>query len=263
MKWGMGWFTVWIVCMGTAIIARADDPAWKITGSATYETGTFGTGSRTNILYVPFTLKRYFNSGDFSVTLPYMIQETGGSVTTVEGVPVQIKHKKKEKLPTTTEEGVGDLTIQGGYDLLQENRQPLDLALIGRIKFPTADETKGLGTGEFDEGVGLEFGKRIKPVWTVFADFYYTWIGSPPGIHLENRLAVDFGVANQLRPALTASLFYEESTPLVRGNPAPRDLLINLEKKVSKTTRLFMGGILGLSNGSPDAGLTTGAAVRF
>jgi len=35
------------------------------------------------------------------------------------------------------------------------------VAITGRIKLPTADADSGLGTGEFDEGMGLELTKAL------------------------------------------------------------------------------------------------------
>ncbi len=256
------WYTIWLFCPGIITSSFANSQNWKMTESVTYQTGTFGTGTRTNTLYVPLTVKRYFDKGDLSVTLSYIYQETSPLVTIVEGTPVQIK-RKTGPLTVTSNNGIGDLILKGSYYLLEEDRQPFNLSLVGKIKFPTADEGKVLGTGEFDEGFGLEFSKQVQTVWTFFVDFYYTFIGSPPGIPLENRFTFDLGVAKQLRPSLNVSAFYEESTPLLEGNPSPRDLMANLEVKVTKTLRFFIGSTVGLSAGSPDAGVIAGTSLRF
>lgn len=152
-------FTVWPASVFAAYEDTGKD--WKFSSSVTYETGDFGTGTTTDTVYAPLTLKRYFDRWDVSLTVPYITQETGAGVAAIAGRPVQIR--KGRDGGTTTNEGLGDLVLKGGVDLMQEGEQPFSLSPVGKIKFPTADEEAGLGTGEFDEGVGLEASKRINP----------------------------------------------------------------------------------------------------
>lgn len=141
--------------------------------------------------------------------------------------------------------------------------QPFDLSLIGKIKFPTADDKKGLGTGEYDETIGLEFDKRVLPQGTAFIDAYYTFIGSPQGAELKNRFSFDVGLTKEITPSLTASVFYEESTPLISENANVRYVMINIDHKVTEATHLFAGGSIGLTDTSADYGITIGANAKF
>src|SRR3990170_55010 len=72
--------------------ARAQDKDCRISASANFETGKYGTSSRTDTLYMPVTVKRYFlNEGDLSVTIPYISQTSGSEVVTIDGTVFQIK----------------------------------------------------------------------------------------------------------------------------------------------------------------------------
>ncbi len=115
-----------------------------------------------------------------SVTVPCIYQETGSAVASIEGRPVQIRRTTGVGNRTSTE-GLGDIILKGGYDLLEEPEQPFNLSAVAKIKLPTANKDDGLGTGEFDEGVGLEASKRLDSRWTFLGDLYYTFIGSPLG----------------------------------------------------------------------------------
>lgn len=236
---------------------------WKISASANYETGKYGTDTNTEILYLPLTVKRYFEIGDVSLTIPYLSMKSSSVVSIVDDTVFQIKQRAGTTI-VTTNSGLGDIILKGSLYLLQEQqKQPIDLSLVGKIKFPTADDKKGLGTGKYDETVGLEFSKLMLADLTLLADAYYTFIGSPPGTGIKNRFSFDTGLVDQINKSISASILYEESTPLTSGTPDLRDVMATLEYKVTSELRVFAGGSIGLTGSSPDYGLTVGTSVRF
>jgi hypothetical protein len=86
--------------------------------------------------------------------VPYIRQTTQTVVVTEGGVA---KRKDKERQLATargsvtqTEDGLGDILLKGEYVLLAEQAALPEITGSLKIKFPTADEDKGLGTGEFD-----------------------------------------------------------------------------------------------------------------
>lgn len=258
----IGLLAAGLLCAATARPACASDLDWKMSTSLNYETGEYGTSTRSSSLYVPFTVKRYWGDGYASLTLPFVSLTGNGQVTNVGGRPVMIR-AGQGTTKTVTHSGAGDAVVRGGWDLLREDPQPFDLTVVGKIKAPTADKDKGLGTGEFDEGLGLEFGKLLFPGWTLIADLYYTVIGDPPGRDLNNQVAVDLGFSHPLQKDLTLTVLYEGSNALVSGEPDPRDLRGILDYRLSKQSSLFGGGLVGLSRGSPDFGFTLGGSFRF
>lgn len=244
-----------------ALSGNAYGADWKLTAQASYEAGNYGTDSRTDTLYLPVTLKRYFDKWDISVTLPYIYLRSTGQVTAVDGTVFKIRQNAGA---VSANSGIGDIIVKGGYYLFSEaDKKPFDLSLTGKIKFPTADDSKGLGTGEFDEGVGLEFGKRLDKDWSLFADFSYVSVGSPPGLDLRDRVSFGIGLSGNMSPKLTGSVFYEESTPLVKGAPDLRDVAVNLDYRVDQESSIFAGALVGLTSASPDYGLSAGVSVRF
>ena len=247
------------LCVLTSPEAGAGAYDWRVSASANFETGKYGTDSRTDTLYMPVTVKRYFlNDGDLSVTIPYISQTSSSEVTTIDGTVFQIKRAPG---PPVTNSGIGDLVLRGSYYLLSESRKvPFDLNLTAKIKVPTADDSRGLGTGEFDTGVGLEFAKTLPSGFTGYLDIYYTAIGDPPGFDLEDRVSFDAGFSRRLAPKWTMSAFYEESTPLLKSNANLRNFLVSFEFKADSRTRVFFGATVGLTDTSPDYGLSAGAS---
>ena len=63
-----------------------------------------------------------------------------------------------QKVTTT---GIGDVILRGRYYLVEEQDYMPLIAVTARLKFPTANASQGLGTGEFDHGYGVEVSKLI------------------------------------------------------------------------------------------------------
>src|SRR2546426_7972278 len=137
----------------------AEPPNWQFSSSITYESGHFGTGTRTETVYVPFTLKRLFDQGDIGLTLPFVTVRTAGETTLIDGKPQRIRKGPKTRLATRS--GVGDMILKGRYYAVDEHGLLPTIVLVAKIKLPTADETQGLRTAEIAGGVRAEIGSTM------------------------------------------------------------------------------------------------------
>jgi len=260
-----------LFCLSAAAIAGAEplpeaarEADWRFSTSVNYDTGKYGTPDRTNSVYIPFTLKRYYSEADLSVTVPYLRQSSAGQVTWVGGKPVRIGLKNAPApAGTTSESGLGDIILRGTYALKRDGPGSFGLGLAGKLKLPTADEDKGLGTGEMDGGVGLEFAKEIDPDWSLMADGYYTMIGDPAGVDLNNQVSLDLGFYRALGSNLGLTVLYETQSAIVEGNAAPSSLSGTVSYSAESGSQFSGGLTLGLSDGSPDMGLSAGFSRRF
>jgi len=242
------------------ITLAAEPPNWQLSSSITYESGHFGTGTRVDLVYIPFTLKRLFDQGDIGLTLPFVSLRTTGEATLVGGTLQRIR--KGPKAPVTRS-GVGDMILKGRYYAVDEHGLLPTIVLVAMIKFPTADESQGLGTGKFDEGVGLEVSRTFLKDFSAYFDISYTVIGSPAGTDLNNQTTYDIGLGYKFTTQLLGRVFYEERTALITGQPNPRSLLFDADYKVTPAFRLNALVEAGLSSGAPNYGLTAGASVKF
>ncbi|MCM2267080.1 MAG: transporter [Elusimicrobiales bacterium] len=248
-----------MACAALPVAAVAAD--WKFSTSVQADSGKYGTSERTDSVYIPFTLKRYYTGYDLSVTVPYLSLSSTGDVTWVDGKPV--RGTRGTGGAGSARSGLGDVMLRGGYTLREEEANSYGLALAAKLKLPTADEDEGLGTGEADIGAGLEFSKLVSPGWTLLADGYYTLIGEPTGAEFNNQLALDTGFYRQLRGGLGLTVLFETQTAIVDGNDDPRSLGVTLSYDPAPGTQLTAGLTLGLSDGSPDTGLSAGFSRRF
>ncbi|MDH4328413.1 MAG: transporter [Nitrospira sp.] len=290
----MTWVVLAIVlaCIGTGLSGRAaaaevegpphPPPQWRVSATANYSSGSYGTDSRTNILYAPLTIKRIFRDGDVSLTIPFVSISGTGAVRLVGGVPTRTsgatssavgaiaaasgRGKRPGDSPlssSTTDSGLGDIILRGRYYLIEERSFMPLLALTGRIKMPTADADRGLGTGEFDEGAGLELTKTLADRWLAFLDGGYNIIGDAPGRDFNNQWWYDVGIGYDVTDNLHMSVFYEEYRALVETVNNARDLLGLMNYVVNDTAHLTGSVLVGLSNGAPNYGFGGGIRLRF
>ena len=265
----VGLLTVGLLC--AAVSARAEETHaaaaktrtdWRFSSSLNYESGTYGTGVRSSSLYVPFTAKRIFGKAFASLTVPYVSQTTDGGVTNVGGRFVKTGRGRGADT-RTTQSGLGDLIARGGYDVLVEDSHPLDLTVVAKVKLPTAQRSKGLGTGEFDAGVGVEGAKTVAPGWTVLGDLYFTAIGDPPGLDLNNQFSGDVGVAHLFSPGLTGTVLLEGSNAIYPGGSASIDARAMLDYRLTDAVSINGGLLVGLSKAASDYGFSFGGTYRF
>jgi len=135
------------------------------------------------------------------------------------------------------------------------------VAITGRVKLPTVDADRGLGTGEFDEGAGVELTKRFTDRWLAYLAGGYNIIGDAPGTNFNNQWWYDVGIGHDVTDNLHMSVFYEEYRALVNTVNNARDLLALANYAVDDTVHLTSSLLVGLSNGAPNYGF--GGGVRF
>ena len=240
--------------------SQQQEEVWELSTFLTFASGDFGTNTTTDFVYNPYTLTRYLPKGELSFCIPIVYINTDQDISTINGQPVQIGTSggTKEK-----HSGIGDFTLGGSYYLWNEKTEPVNLSLIGKIKFPMADEDKNLGTGEFDQTLGLEASKTIDSEWMIFLDLYYKFVGDPPDVNYKNEFSFDIGTAYHLYASTWLSLFYEQSTALLSTQQDPKSLSFYVQQGLDNTTNVIAGLSIGLTNGSPDFSLTAGYNIKF
>ena len=112
-----------------------------------YSSGTYGGDADIEDLYLPIGFNLNLPRVSLDLTVPYLSMRApaGTTATGPDGEPVPGSGEM------VTESGLGDI-VAGitVYDVLYSDRLGLALDLTGKVKFGTADEDKGLGTGEQD-----------------------------------------------------------------------------------------------------------------
>lgn len=252
-------FFVWI---GVALIVypdfsfAADAPAWQTGLSFSYLTGDYGQDNNTDIFYSAASVKRYLEKGDVTLTVPYLDISSDGA-TFVGGEVEAINGGDGGS-------GLGDIILKGRYYAVEQNGLIPYIDLVGSIKFPTADEDEGLGTGETDFTCMVEFARRLKNNnWIALGELGYTFVGEPSGYDVDNRYLYSAGLAYELNPKVTLSGYLDGRTAIFKSNDDPLSILLIGEYKFRPDLRFDTLLEFGLNDGAPDFSITIGLRKRF
>lgn len=257
-----------VVMLTSVAPVLAEDPLWAISGFINYSRGDYGTSKDTTLLYIPFTLRvTPLERVTVSLTVPYLEQTTQTVFLTGGGVAVR-KEKVRElqtarERVTRTERGLGDVLLKGQYVLLEERPTFPEIGSYLKIKFPTADEERGLGTGEFDETLGLDLSKTFLERLVAYLTLAYTFTGSPPGTELHNSFTWSVGAAYVVTKPFSVFAFLDGATAIAAGQEDPLELRVGAEYRLTEALKLTGSAGAGLSRGSPDYDVAGGFAVRF
>ena len=260
--------TTFLTAAGAGI-AAAEDPrreALDVTMSAEYSQGTFGTAHTTRILYAPL-VTQWLPTEDLELrlTVPYLWERghtifalIGGGIAGTQRAGI---HGTRDRAVTV--EGLGDVLLEMQYTILDQTAALPEIAPFAQIKAPTADSSRGLGTGAFDETLGVEITKKIVNDWSASVELGYTFVGSPPRQRFDDAFGWLVGVRYDVTKVLGVGAFLEGATAVARHEDDPLEARVEVQYKVAKRLTIVGGAIAGFSNASPAFGVTAGVQYRF
>lgn len=244
-----------LVCVATPALA-AEDTGFTVTTGIDYSSGDYGTGSDTNIIVVPVSLR--YKAGDLRLTATVPWLRIDGSSAIVGdgqgGIVID------PNAPRTVRSGIGDVSLGAAWGIPEE-RLGFGLDLSARVKLPTAKASRGLGTGKTDVSVAAEISKQVGAV-TPFVNVGYRMPGDPAGIDLHNAWYGSAGASLTLgRSVVIVSYDYREATSdLARDS---EEIFAAFSTPVAERLNLTVYGSAGLTKGAADFGIGTMIAVRF
>jgi len=245
------------VAAGAALAtpAFAEDSVTVTTG-LDWSKGDYGTGSDTEILIAPLSLR--YKTGDlrFTATLPWLrIDGASGIVGDGSGGVVI-----DPNAPRTVRSGFGDVNLGAAW-AIPEEKLGFGLEFNGRVKLPTAKASRGLGTGKTDFAVGAEVSKSIGAV-TPFVSVGYRMPGDPAGIDLHNAWNASAGASMALgKSVLIASYDYREATSNLSRDS--EEIFGAFSTPLSSRLNFTLYGSAGLTKGAPDVGVGSMVGLRF
>jgi len=164
---------------------------------------------------------------------------------------------------STTESGLGDVLAKASLIVVEETEVLPEITPYFKVKFPTADKDRGLGTGEFDETLGVDVSKLLIGSLSGYVELAYTFIGEPPGTTLHNSFGWSVGAAYAVAQPFAIFAFLDGATAIAPGQDDPLDIRVGAEYRLMKALKLTGAVMRGLTNGSANWGFSGTLTLRF
>jgi len=244
------------LCAGTvfALSAQAQESGLTLGAGLHYSSGDYGTSSTTKITSLAGTARYEAGPWTYRATVPYLRVEGNNAV--IPGVG----RVRGGGGGTRTESGLGDIVLGATYAAYNDRRLGVDLT--GKVKLATADEDKGLGTGEHDFIFLLDLYQTFERV-TGFAGVGYHILGDAPGQPLDNVWSVNVGFSHKLNVLDSAGLSFDARQSVAPGASPQRELTGFFTRSLDRFWKAQAYALIGLANGSPDWGFGLSAARPF
>jgi len=220
-----------------------------------HSSGEYGTGTTTRITTLAATARYETGPWVYKATVPYL--EVSGERSVVPGFG-----KVRAGAATRRESGPGDVVLSGTYASYYNRASTLGIDLTGRLKLATADEDKGLGTGEHDFAFLVDAYRTFDRL-TAFGGVGYHILGDAPGVPLDNVWSATLGASYKLDERDSAGLMLEGRQRVAPGASPQRELTGFFIRKLDRFWKAQMYALIGLADGSPDWGLGLSAARPF
>ncbi|MEW6353523.1 MAG: hypothetical protein AB1469_04395 [Pseudomonadota bacterium] len=237
--------------------AGAEQNSFSMTTGFDYSSGKYGGTTSTDILYIPVIGKYETGRTTLKLTVPYIsIKSAGGVVGGGDGRVVIGPGSGARR----TESGLGDVVAAATYMVLEGGASAPLVDVTGKIKFATADEDKGLGTGENDYAVQADVYKSYGR-FTPFGTLGYKWLGDTAATDFKNVFYGTLGGAYKINAQTSSGLIWDLREASTGGSSPQNEATVYVSHKFDSKTKVQGYAVKGFTDGSPDWG--AGAMVTF
>ena len=253
---------VCLLSAGTLCAQQASPPRMTFRMGVGYDRGDYGSRQITTAKYVPFSLRYTGSLVELGVSSGIVHLDSPDGIRLIDGVPTPAGPRGRPLLET----GIADTTIRSRFFVVTDDGPGTSTPSVTpflRVKLPTADEERGLGTGKTDYGIGVELDKEVGSAVYLLGDFEYTVVGKVPALGLRNRPSASFGIGKQLSEKFTATGMLDWRRAIVAGNPNPAELVGLMNWRATTNVSVSPNAFVGLTDGSPDFGAGLQFGFRF
>lgn len=233
-------------------IGLSETEGYSATVGLEYESGDYGTSATTNLWRVPVGIDYVKGPLSAGVNTAFLSAKSNGAI--IISNMTHMTSVTTSSASVRSASGIGDINMYATYQLPDTKGSDISYHLTGRIKLGTADEKKGLGTGENDyafEGGLLTLYKQV----IVFGNLGYQITGDSTTVNYHDVLYANAGATYPMSKERSIGAMLEVSQAATPGFDSPAQLTFFLNQEMDKKRDLYFYVLLGLSNGSPDTGV--------
>lgn len=222
-----------------------------------YSQGEYGQDQDTRIRYMPISHEIAANNWRFKVSAPLLEVSGPGNVLVNVGSVGGISDTK------VSERGAGDTILTLTYELPAWSANSPFIDISAELKLPTADETRGLGTGKVDGGIQVDLYQQIGGA-TAFGTVAWKYRQSSDLFRqLKNSLAVSLGLSGQLNDAVQLGVIYDYRQPVSQFTGETHEVLPYVSWSVDARWSLMFYAVKGFTEDSADMALGSQVSLRW
>lgn len=245
------------VFAGALLTVAATGQTVVVSTGFDYTSGDYGGGSDTELLVIPVTGSYAVDRWTFKATIPY-VRVSGPADVVPELGPIG---RPGIRPGGGTASGLGDITLGATYAALTEPDLP-NVDLTAKVKLGTADDDKGLGTGESDLMFQADVHQTIGR-WTPFGTLGYRFLGDPNGVDLKDGFYLAGGASYQLDEKTDVGALLDWRQRVVSGIDDVAELVGFVGRKLDEQWKAQGYVLGGLTDASPDYGVGGRISYQF
>lgn len=214
--------------------------------------GDYQRDSATTIQYLPLAVKYQTGTFQFKISGGWLWLDGPGHIEA--GTQVAGNYK---------ENGWSDTYLSNSYWWHTPWLKQIDwIAPELKIKFPTADKNKALGTGEYDTQLLLSF-YRTRSSLTLHSTISRRWRGDRSDLNMHDSNGFTMGAAYSVNKILDVGLMYDREQAASALSYPKSEMVLHSTVKVTKQLKATLYSQLGLDQGSPDVSFGTQFGYKF
>jgi len=261
-----------------------------------YSRGSYGFAEDTEVFSVPLTLTYNVEKWILRASVPFLKIEgpadavgstgaggaggggggggggaTGGLGGIVPGLPGSgsssspssnlVNSSAPNRAVSNSESGLGDILV-GATRMLGPVLGPVQVDLTARVKIPTADDDKGLGTGEMDYYAQADFyqvGERFIP----FATLGYRVMTDSDRYELENGAYASVGSAYRINDSTRIGASLDWRQRIVDNGDDATEVSAFVAHDFNARWNMIFYALAGMTDASADFGAGGSVTYRF
>jgi len=243
------YITLFLIC---PIAMAKENHAFSLETGLYYSEGDYHRNRSTTIQYLPLTAKYQTKNFQFKLSGGWLSLKGPGNIETGTQTASEFD-----------EYGLADTHFSSAYYWRTSQLKLIDwLVPEFKIKIPTADKNKALGTGTLDGQIILSF-YRIRAPLTLHSSLSHRWRSNKNELNLRNSWGFNFGTVWQWTKYLSTGIVFDTEEAASTISSAKRELLFHVSVKITRKIKTTLYSQYGLSNGSPEVSFGTQVAYKF
>lgn len=246
------------LCVAGLARAQTTAPApaavypWSVDVGLNYVTGDYGLSQDTDVWVQTTAISYEETNWRFNATVPLVSISGPASIVGDVG-----------RGSTATERGLGDVTVAATYKFVQPETGFSDFDFTTRVKLPTANEDKGLGTGKTDVNLEVNYHHSLGTI-TPFATVGYRFLGHSNAYPLKDGVYATLGMAAPIsNDGSTAGVALTWREKIVDGADDATEAMVFASHPLNERWKLQGFALAGFTDASPKFGLGTSVGFKF